>query len=226
VTVTAPGGRSTGSTTTPAPATTPKPSAPKPTTSSPPTQQLGVPEQQISCSGGYLVQLASELDPATFAAHVARLKQQGLLPGDAKAADSTKSCKIFTNQTNTLVLWSGPYGNPYEGCAARLAGPYDAFIKGASPGTAAQYISCLCPANTNALPTLSKASDTGAWVGELQRVLGGRLNISVGPLGVDDWGHYTDGTRAAVKKFQQRAKLPATGVVDARTWKALQSAQC
>jgi len=187
---------------------------------------LGVPEQQISCSNGYVVQLASELDRATFTQRVKALQQSGQLPDGAKAADSTKSCKIFTNQTNTLVLWSGPYSNPYDGCAARLAGPYDAFIKGASPDTAQKYISCLCPANTKALPKISKSSDPSAWIGELQRTLGGRLNISVGSLGPNDWGRYTDGTRAAVVKFQQEKKLPANGVVNARTWKALQSAGC
>jgi hypothetical protein len=233
---TAPGSGTAATTASPKPTTkatptakatpTTKSSPPKTVTSIPPINPLGVPEKQISCSNGYVVQLASELDRATFAQRVAALKQSGQLPSGAQAADSTKSCKIFTNQTNTLVLWSGPYANPYDGCAARLAGPYDAFIKGASPDTAQKYISCLCPANTNALPKISKSSDPSAWIGELQRTLGGRLNISVGSLGPNEWGHYTDGTRAAVVKFQQSKKLPANGVVNAKTWRALQSAGC
>ena len=56
---------------------------------------------------------------------------------------------------------------------------------------------------------------------EYQRVVD--LLASLGP---DDWGHYTPGTREAVMKFQKAAKLPATGVVNARTWRAIQKAQC
>lgn len=214
--------------TTPTPKATPKP-APKPTPTPKPTPKpspLGVPAQEIACGDGYVVQLASELNAATFAARVAALRAAGQLPAGAKVADSTKSCGIFSNQRNTLVLWAGPFPGPYDGCSSRLSGPYDAFIKGANPDTASKYVSCLCPAKTRALPTISQVGETGVWIGELQRVLGNKLNIDVGPLGATGWGNYTAGTKAAVVAFQKERKIPADGVVNGRTWKALQSAQC
>ncbi|WP_154769837.1 peptidoglycan-binding domain-containing protein [Nakamurella alba] len=170
------------------------------------------------------MQLASELDAETFKQRVAALKKANQVPADAKAADTKDSCDIFTNQTNTLVLWSGPFAQPYDGCAARLAGPADAFIKGANAADAQRYVSCLCPATVSDLPSLGTIGAQNVWVGELQRVLGNRLNISISDLS-GNWGTFTEGTSAAVKRFQTEQKIPAHGKVDARTWAALQSAQ-
>lgn len=186
---------------------------------------LGVPERQITCNAGFVVQLASELDAAAFTAHVARLKASGQLPAGSLVADSSKSCKIFTSQQNTLVLYSGPYAGPYDGCAARLAGPADAYIKGSNPGSSQQYISCLCPAKAAQVPQFSQVGSQGAWVGEAQRVLGNKLNIDISDL-ANQWGIFTPGTKAAVAAFQKAAHLPAGGDLDHRTWKALQSAEC
>ncbi len=186
---------------------------------------LGVPQRDIACSAGYIVQLASELDARTFAAHVARLKASGQLPSGSMAADSTHSCDLFSSQSNTVVLYAGPFASEYAGCAARLAGPADAYIKGGNPGTATEYVSCLCPAAATGLPRVATVGQQNVWIGELQRVLGNRLNIEVVDLS-GHWGVYTPGTRAAVQKFQQRQNLPATGVVDARTWKVMQSVAC
>jgi len=231
VTVTAAPTPSTAAATGKLPSTTRKPPE-KPTATStrkPPTTPkalpLGVPQRDIACNAGYIVQLASELDAATFAARVAELKAAGQVPAGALAADSTKSCKIFTSQSNTLVLYAGPFGSPYDGCAARLAGPADAFIKGSNTGNAGQYISCLCPVLAAGLPQLGPVGQQGVWVGELQRVLGNRLNISVSDLS-GNWGIFTGGTKAAVRAFQRAAKIPANGVVTVRTWRALQSAEC
>lgn len=219
---------------TPKPTTQPKPTTPKPTKPKPtkpkPTKpkapDLGVQQADIACSGGYIVQLASELDQDAFRARVSSLKAQGMVPPDARAADSTKSCGIFANQRNTWVLYAGPFASPYDGCRARLGGPADAFIKGANPDTAHGYFSCVCPANPAQIPGVGPGSNQHAWIGELQRVLANRLNYSVGPLGPGEWGVYTPGTQQAVRKFQADHKLPPTGSVDARTWSALRGAQC
>ena len=215
--------------TTPRSTPSPSPKPPKPTPTPTPTPTpppLGVPQQNIACSQGYIVQLASELDPATFRNRVQALKAQGMVPPDAKVAVSTQSCGIFSNQSNTFVLYVGPYSTPFRGCAARLAGPPDSFIKGANPDSAHSYLSCLCPADPGKIPQIGPNGGDRSWIGELQRVLGNRLSISVGPLGPTEWGVYTPGTQAAVKQFQASTKLPPTGVVDARTWSALRTAQC
>jgi len=60
--------------------------------------------------------------------------------------------------------------------------------------------------------TVLKVGSTGSAVKVLQRALGG--------LAVD--GSYASSTQAAVKRFQTAAKLSSTGVVDARTWAALE----
>jgi peptidoglycan hydrolase-like protein with peptidoglycan-binding domain len=172
-----------------------------------------------------VVQLASELNTAAFKARVAALKAAGQVPAGALAADSAKSCKIFTSQVNTLVLYAGPYAGPYDGCAARLAGPADAYIKGSNPSSAQQYISCLCPVAAAGIPQYSTVGQQGVWIGELQRVLGNRLNIDIPDL-AGNWGTYTAGTKEAVKKFQRNAKLPANGVINSRTWQALHDSSC
>lgn len=213
----------------PPPRTTPpKTTAPRTTAKPSPTAPavvLGVPKKNIACSAGYIVQLASEFDAKTFAARVARLKAAGQVPPGSLAADSAGSCQIFTSQTNTFVLYAGPFSSPYAGCAARLAGPADAYIKGSSPDSSETYISCLCPTAIKALPRYGAVGQQGVWIGEAQRVLGNRLNFNVSDLS-GNWGTYTAGTRAAVLRFQQSVKLPTNGVLDGRTWQALQRAEC
>ncbi len=171
------------------------------------------------------MQLASEINAAAFSARVASLQAARQVPAGSLAADSARSCQIFTSQSNTLVLYAGPFASKYDGCAARLAGPADAFIKGGNPGSAKEYVSCLCPASAAGLPQIRTVGQQGVWIGELQRVLGNRLNLDVNDL-AGNWGTYTPGTKDAVQKFQEAAKLPASGMVDGRTWQALQSAQC
>jgi hypothetical protein len=200
----------------------------KATTSASPTKaaDYGVPTEQIACTDGYIVQLASELTPQAFTQRIAALKQQGLVPKDAKAADSTRSCQLFTNQTNTLILYAGPFSRPYDACRDRIAGPYDALIKGASPQTASEFVSCICPVRARSLPRFDRVGFQDQWVGELQRMLASHLRYRIDDLGIDTWGVYTPGTKAAVKRFQGDNKLPTTGRVDSRTWSRLQSAGC
>jgi hypothetical protein len=206
------------------PKTTPPATTPTPTPTAAPTVAPGIPAQAIPCGRGFVVQVASELTSQAFTARVATLKKSGQLPSGSKGADTSSSCNLFSGQTNTIVLYTGPYAQPYDGCTARLAAAADSFIRSTDPADAHAYVSCLCPANTGRLPTLSKVGQQDVWVGELQRVLGNRLNVNISDLG-NNWGVYSAGTKAAVQKFQQAAKLPANGVVDARTWNALNAAQ-
>lgn len=211
-------------TTKPTPTTKPKPT---PTRTTPAVDNsLGAPRQDIACSNGYVVQLASELTPQAFRARVAALRAQGMVPIDAKAADSRTSCQIFANQRNTYVLYAGTYSGRYDGCGARIGGPADSFIKGANPSTSGEFVSCVCGVGVGNLPQLSGGTDQRGWTGELQRFLAGKLNISVGELGADQWGVYNAGTQAAVKRFQQENRLPQTGSVDKRTWQQLKKAGC
>ncbi len=200
------------------------PSAPATTTTSSSANAFGVPEQQITCGTGYIVQLASGSDPTAFAAQVVGLRNSGHVPAGAHLAQTAQSCQIFSAQSNSLVLYSGPFAGEYDGCSARLAGPADAYIKPADPATAKSFISCLCPAAIASLPVIGPAS-TGAWVGELQRVLGNKLKQKIGDL-TGHWGTVTPATQAAVVAFQTAGGLPATGTVDAATWTALQAAAC
>jgi hypothetical protein len=222
-----PGSKATGTKTSPTKATV-KASSKAKTSTSPTTKaaDYGVPTQQIACGDGYIVQLASELTPQAFTQRIASLKQQGLVPQDAKAADSTKSCQLFTNQTNTLILYAGPFRQPYDACQDRIAGPYDAFIKGASPETASDFVSCICPVRPRSLPRFDRVGTHGQWVGELQRMLASHLRYRIDDLGIDTWGVYTPGTKAAVQRFQTDNRLPGNGRVDSRTWSKLQSAGC
>ncbi len=191
----------------------------------PAADPMGGPVRDIACAPGYVVQIASGPDEATFVSRVAELRAAGELPADAAVARTASSCAIFEGQANSIVLYAGPYTEPYQGCEARLTGAPDSFIKGTTPETATEYVSCLCPADISAVPTVDAEGATGVWVGELQRILANRLNIPVPDLGAN-WGTFSSGTAAAVRSFQEGAGLPATGTVDAATWQALQQKQC
>ena len=198
---------------------------PAPGTTDPAADPMGGPARDIACAPGYIVQIASAGDDAGFVARVAELRAANQLPADVAVARTASSCAIFSGQSNSVVLYAGPYGAPYDGCPARLAGAPDAFIKGTTPDTATTYVSCLCPAQIVTVPTVDAVGQTGVWVGELQRILGNRLNLPIADLD-GNWGTYTAATADAVRAFQTRTNLPVTGTVDAGTWQALQQAQC
>lgn len=182
--------------------------------------------EDIACQdGGWIVQLASENDENVYAQRVAQLQAVGQVPEGAKTARTGGSCGIFTSQTNSIVLWAGPFPSQYDACPARWAGPPDAFVKATTPDLARSYVSCLCPNDPAGFPVLQTGSTDAVWIGELQRVLGNKLNESIADL-QGNWGTYTPGTLAAVSAFQQKSGLPATGVVDTATWVALNAAQC
>ena len=68
--------------------------------------------------------------------------------------------------------------------------------------------------------TRLKEGDRGQLVGDLQRTLNDRLKLSPSLLTDGDFGPKT---KKEVVKFQQQNKLPADGIVDKATWKALGS---
>ena len=119
-----------------------------------------------------------------------------------------------------------PFKHSTDACADRLAGPYDAFIRGANKDSAGEFVSCICPASVRDLPTVSKIGTTDQWIGELQRMLAAHLRYSINDLGIGSWGQYTKDTRAAVQRFQSDNRLKSTGTVDSRTWRALQHVGC
>lgn len=223
----------TATATTPAAGTTVAGGAPAPSTAPAVADPLGGPLVNITCGSGYIVQVASEEDEATFARKVAELRKTNTLPPGAKRTDINSSCQIFTAQKNYLVLYAGPFASPFDACPARLASPPDAFIKGTTPETAKDYISCLCPAVPAQLPVIGAVGQQDVWVGELQRVLGTGLDYNVGSVNADPaigdpgrWGTYTAETAAAVGRFQGDSGLPVTEQVDDATWSALQAQSC
>ena len=144
---------------------------------------MGGPVQEIACAPGYIVQIASGLDEASYVNRIAELRASGQLPANVFVAHTASSCAIFSSQTNTIVLYAGPFNGPYDGCDARLKAAPDSFIKGTTPETAHVFISCLCPTTVATLPTITAINQTGVWIGELQRVLGNKLNYDIPDLG-------------------------------------------
>ncbi len=199
----------------------------------PTTAVVVVPTRRdIGCDEGYIVQVASELDRPTFDRRIEELRTAGQLPAGVKWAETNSSCKIFTAQVNVLVLYAGPFASPADACPARLASPADAFIKSTTPDVTT-VISCVCPADPNSLPKITTVGQRDVWVGELQRVLGGKLDYDVGEINADPaagdpgrWGTYTDETAAAVGRFQADSNLPQSRQVDAATWSALRAQGC
>jgi hypothetical protein len=194
---------------------------------------MGGPRADIACGGGYIVQVASELDATTFSNRVAQIRAANTLPAGTKWAETSTSCPIFTTQSNVLVLYAGPFASPYDACPARLSSPPDAFIKGTTPETSLQIVSCMCPASVTDLPAINAVGQHDVWVGELQRVLGSKLKYDVGSINADpsvgnpgQWGTYTAETAAAVGRFQADSGLNQTNQVDALTWGALKAQAC
>jgi len=194
---------------------------------------MGGPRADIACGSGFIVQVASELTQPAFTARVAALRAAGTLPADVRWTETSTSCPIFTNQSNVFVLYAGPYPSVDAACPARLASPADAFVKPTDPAAVGSFRACLCPAAAGNLPAITTVGQQGAWIGELQRVLGAGLDYDVGSINADPsigdagrWGTYTAETAAAVGRFQRDSGLPVTQTVDAATWSALQSAWC
>jgi hypothetical protein len=199
----------------------------------PEVDPMGGPRADIACGGGYIVQVASELDATTFSNRVAQIRAANTLPAGTKWAETSTSCPIFTTQSNVLVLYAGPFASPYDACPARLSSPPDAFIKGTTPETSLQIVSCMCPASVTDLPAINAVGQHDVWVGELQRVLGSKLEYDVGSINADpsvgnpgQWGTYTAETAAAVGRFQADSGLNQTNQVDALTWGALKAQAC
>lgn len=192
---------------------------------------MGGDRSDIACGSGYIVQIASELDEPTFRARVATLRANGTLPPDARWTQTSAGCPLFTTQANVYVLYSGPFDTWAAACPDRLGAPPDAFVKPTDPASVGAFLTCLCPADSTALPAITTVGERGVWVGELQRVLGAGLDYDVGPINASagdpgHWGEYTEPTAAAVGRFQADQGLPVTRQVDVTTWSRLRSARC
>lgn len=192
---------------------------------------MGGDRADLVCGTGYIVQIASELDQATFQSRVATLYAAGTLPAGARWTETSAGCSLFTNQANVYVLYAGPFALADQACPDRLASPPDAFIKSTDPATVGSFQSCLCTGA--ARPDITAVGQQNVWVGELQRVLDAGLGYDVGAINADPaagdpgrWGTYTEGTAAAVSRYQADQGLPVTGRVDAATWASLQNARC
>ena len=112
----------------------------------------------------------------------------------------------------------GPFNGPYDGCDARLKAAPRLVHQGHDPETSHDFISCLCPTSAATLPPLTAINQTGVWVGELQRVLGNKLNYDIPDLGDQTWGvlhrrhirrgrAVPDGERAAGDRHGRRGDL-------------------
>lgn len=180
--------------------------------------------QPIACNSGYVVQVASEADQASFVRRVDQVRAAGQLPAGSHWSTIAASCPVFAATGDLPVLWAGPFADVAQACATRLASPWDAGVKGTQPGS--NYTSCVCPAQSTALPALDTGAARNVWTSELQRLLDKGLGYDVGTLDGDTWGVYTSGTADAVRRFQADRGLPATGRVDGATWSALHAAGC
>jgi len=195
------------------------------TTTSKAPDPMGGTRRDLACNSGYFVQLLSELTAADFKAHVAASRKIGQVPADAHWTDTGSGCALFS--ASASLLYAGTYPNPYDGCAARLSGPADAFIRTTDPTDKSRYISCLCPADVGSLPRLDSMSAQPQWTGEVQRALQSKLGYTVPELERPAaWGVYGPDTAAAVTRFQSENGLATTGQVDEPTWAALQGILC
>ena len=190
---------------------------------------MGGDYQALPCgTNGYIVQVASELSEAAYQARVAQVRAANQLPAGAHYLTADGDCGLFTAQSSLWVLYTGPFASAADACPTRLQSPADAFIKGTTDSSKQLYFGCLCVTDVAGMPAITAVGQTNVWVGELQRALRVKLEYDVGDIDgpPPTWGVYTDGTAAAVARFQSSVGLPGSGQVDSATWRQIQNGSC
>jgi peptidoglycan hydrolase-like protein with peptidoglycan-binding domain len=113
--------------------------------------------------------------------------------------------KLTANGVVAASTWNALMGKSTAATPSRGSSRAPVSSKAARPAAATAY--------SSVSKVVLRTGSTGSAVKVLQRALGG--------LAVD--GHYGPRTAAAVSAFQKAHKLKATGVTDAKVWKALEA---
>lgn len=184
---------------------------------------LGVPLVNQQCTGqSVLVTMASRSE-AALASAVAED------PAHTRYLEIDRSCPTAWKQdvaAHGYAAYLGPYSSVSQACQARMTVAHRGDLVTRLVHGAQQPVQCLCYLGFSTMPTLRPGMDVGARDGIYVRGLQNLL-FTVGLNAHDtETGLYDDATIAQVRSFQTLKTLPATGIVNAATWHALQGKAC
>ncbi|KQZ88689.1 hypothetical protein ASD62_04560 [Phycicoccus sp. Root563] len=146
----------------------------------------------------------------------------------ASKASSTYDTTCHRNHVHISLSWAGAMKRSSywsKKVAAPEYGPCRTWMTNwASPSTTANHTRCQSLAPVQALPTATTlgkrlVSISGMYV--KQGSTGPAVTSVQSAIGASATGSFTSSTTSALVAWQKRNSVPATGVTDARTWRAL-----
>lgn len=196
--------------------------------------RVGVPLVDLECTGDSVIVLGYGETGAPLRSAVVNNPDD-----DVRYLRTDDSCATLWAPPGVdlpeYVAYSGPYANLTEPCLERLTGAHKNDDVTRLHSGNLTYVKCVCEVASADLRVLSRSDgtdpETGIWVRSLQNTLvdidadAGRED---GFTSADVTGIFDDRTEERVKEFQEGRGdiVPATGVVDEPTWKALTDRVC
>ena len=151
-------------------------------------------------------------------------------PDHTRYLDISRSCDTawVTDQAQPhYAAYIGPYPNARQACQVRMSAAHRGDIVTLLRAGDTEPVECVCYLSYATMPVLRPGMEAdavdGIYIRSLQRLL-----LALGEREVThSKGVYDEQTIAQVRRVQDRTlRLPATGIVDAQTWHALQTQAC
>lgn len=185
---------------------------------------LGVAMVDQACSGDPLLVVATGDSSAALAGAVAEA------PDSTRYLDITRSCDtVWVNDHDQprYAAYLGPFPDARRACGVRMTAAHRGDLVTRLQAGDATAVECVCYLPYTAMPVLRPGMEAtavdGIYIRSLQNLL-----LALGETVVShSRGSYDAQTVEQVRRVQdEQLRLPATGIVDAATWHALQTQAC
>jgi hypothetical protein len=185
---------------------------------------LGVPMVDQGCTNDALLVVATGDSSSALAGAVAEDRDH------TRYLDLDQSCDtawVSDTDQPRYAAYLGPYGNALDACRVRMTAAHRGDLVTRLHAGTTEPIECACYLPYTAMPVLRSGMDAtpviGIYIRSLQHLL-----LALGETSVShSKGRYDAQTIEQVSRVQdQLLRLPATGIVDAATWHALQTQAC
>ena len=144
--------------------------------------------------------------------------------------DTSRSCDtawVTDTDQPRYAAYLGPYPNALKACEVRMTAAHRGDLVTVLHAGETTPVECACYLSYTAMPVLRSGMDAtpraGIYIRSLQHLL-----LALGETTVShSKGSYDEQTIEQVRRVQDQVLgLPATGIVDAATWHALQTQAC
>jgi hypothetical protein len=151
-------------------------------------------------------------------------------PDSTRYLDITRSCDtVWVTDTDTprYAAYLGPFPHVQQACEKRMTAAHRGDLVTQLHTGATAPVECACYLSYATMPVLRSGMDAtpvaGIYIRSLQHLL-----LALGEPAVShSKGTYDEQTIEQVRRVQDQVlRLPATGIVDAATWHALQTQAC